>query len=511
MRNKNNEIKIGAILSYVASAIGIISSLLFNPIIIKNLGKNEYGLYETIGSFVNYLAILDLGFSAVVVRYVAKYQAENEVNKRDEFLYTARRIYQILVLAILAIGSVMYCFIGTIFGTTFSNEELRKAHIMFIIVLMTTCVSIYSQVYGGALTGIERFIVPRLIRIVKIILGKIIAIVIVIYGADSIGYTFDLFAFEMLSFVFLKVYSTRFVKFKKCRVAFSEIKELLVFTSFLLLQALASQLYWQIDKVVLGAMIGTEIVAVYSISLTLESLVSNISGSIKGMLLPRATKLSVEKDKQDSLMPFMVKGGRIVLIGYAIMYIGIACFGREFITLWLGVEFIDAYMVYIILGLSALLPSILGVGETVLRAYNKHQFLSRVSIIAALINVGLTIIGIKTFGYIGAAYATAAGLIIGSTLFPLLYYKKVFPFSIRLFLKGVFSKLVVCFLIVTLFGVMLNYAFPVYAWSNLFFKAVIMVFVYILMLYIYGFTSYEKNIFKSYFGFLNKKRRLDHE
>lgn len=70
----SKELYWGVTLSYLTTFVSLGVSLLLTPIIIRLLGQSDYGLYESIGSFVNYLAVLDLGFGAVVTRYTAKYQ-----------------------------------------------------------------------------------------------------------------------------------------------------------------------------------------------------------------------------------------------------------------------------------------------------------------------------------------------------------------------------------------------------------------------------------------------------
>ena len=145
----NKELYWGVILSYVTTFVSLGVSLLLTPIIIRLLGQSDYGLYESIGSFVNYLAVLDLGFSAVVTRYAAKYQINGDIEGRDRFLYTCRNIYLVLCGIILAIGIVLYNCIDSAFGHSFDAVELHRAHQLFIVVLLTTVVSIFSQVYKG--------------------------------------------------------------------------------------------------------------------------------------------------------------------------------------------------------------------------------------------------------------------------------------------------------------------------------------------------------------------------
>lgn len=68
-----NQLKAGAVLSYVAIGLNNIVGLLYTPYMLRMLGQNEYGLYSLVASVVAYLTVLDLGFANAIVRYTAKF------------------------------------------------------------------------------------------------------------------------------------------------------------------------------------------------------------------------------------------------------------------------------------------------------------------------------------------------------------------------------------------------------------------------------------------------------
>ena len=57
-----NQIKAGAILSYLTQLVHILSALIYTPIMLRLLGQTEYGLYQLAASVISYLSILTLGF-----------------------------------------------------------------------------------------------------------------------------------------------------------------------------------------------------------------------------------------------------------------------------------------------------------------------------------------------------------------------------------------------------------------------------------------------------------------
>lgn len=56
-----NQLKIGAVLSYISIFLTNIIALLYTPYLLRMLGQSEYGLYSLVASVIAYLTVLDLG------------------------------------------------------------------------------------------------------------------------------------------------------------------------------------------------------------------------------------------------------------------------------------------------------------------------------------------------------------------------------------------------------------------------------------------------------------------
>lgn len=495
MKEQNKELYWGVGLSYITTFVSLGVSLLLTPIIIRLLGQSDYGLYESIGSFVNYLAVLDFGFSAVVTRYTAKYQVEGNFDARDRFLYTCRNVYIILCLIILVIGIVLFFCIDSAFGESFNTTELEKAHYLFLIVLATTIVSIFSQVYKGVLNGLELFVWPRVIQLIKVIFSKVVSIVILYYGSDSVGFTGVMLAFEIISCLLVMYKANKHVIFKRNKMPYGQLKEIFIFSSYLFLIAIVSQIYWQVDKLILGMCMGTITVAIYSAALNIENIVRNVSSSLKEVLIPRATRIDPnERDFSSRTTSFMINSGRLIFIVYGFLLAGITAFGEKFIVLWLGPDYIEAYPILLILGYSTLLPTLIIPGEELCKTYNQHATLAWMYLFIAILNICLTFFLVDQIGMFGAAFATAIGLSIGNVIFSLLYFKKKISIVISKLISGLFDKLLMVLFSSVLLGFLINWFFVDISWITLFVEGLLFTILFIILLYLYGMNNNEKEI-----------------
>ena len=64
-----DQLKAGAFLSFFQMALGSLVVLFYTPVMIRELGKSEYGLYNTVASTVSMLSILNLGLAADILDF----------------------------------------------------------------------------------------------------------------------------------------------------------------------------------------------------------------------------------------------------------------------------------------------------------------------------------------------------------------------------------------------------------------------------------------------------------
>ena len=95
-----DEKKIGVIISYLTLLVSSLLSILLTPVMLKNLGDVEYGLYQTITSFIGVLTVLDLGSGVATTRYVAKYNLQQDKDGCNNYLAMSM-IINVIISAIV--------------------------------------------------------------------------------------------------------------------------------------------------------------------------------------------------------------------------------------------------------------------------------------------------------------------------------------------------------------------------------------------------------------------------
>ena len=69
---RKNEVKIGALLSYLLIFLNSFYGLVIAPYVLGTIGNSEYGVYKTIASMTASVSVLEFGLSGTLQRYLAK-------------------------------------------------------------------------------------------------------------------------------------------------------------------------------------------------------------------------------------------------------------------------------------------------------------------------------------------------------------------------------------------------------------------------------------------------------
>ena len=105
-----NQIRTGAIISYVALFLNIVIGLLYIPWMINTIGKADYGLYTLAMSVIS-LFVFDFGLGSAITRFVSKFLAEGRQDKVDCLLGMVFKLYLLVDLVILLGLAVIYFFL----------------------------------------------------------------------------------------------------------------------------------------------------------------------------------------------------------------------------------------------------------------------------------------------------------------------------------------------------------------------------------------------------------------
>ena len=435
-----NQLKAGVILSYISTAITIAIQLIYMPVMIRLLGKSEYGLYSLVSSMVSYLSLFSLGFTGAYLRFFARFYNDKEKLASLNGMFLT--LFSLLAVIASICGIILSFFSKQIFGSKLSDAELAKARILMLILVMNIAITLISGIFDSIIGAYEQFILQRILGIVSAIINPFICLPLLVMGYGSImivvvttGVTLARFVIN----VWFCIYKIKIpVSFQGFR--WSLLKEITVFSSFLLINMIIDQINWNVDKLILGHTSGTEEIAVYGVASQFNSLFITFSTTISSVFAQRVNHIAVQKENnyQTEFTKLMAKIGRIQWLILGLLTGGFIVFGQYFIVhIFAGEGYEDSYMASLYLVIPVLIPLIQNIGIEMQRALNKHQFRAIIYLIIAICNVGISIPLASKWGAVGAAMGTAISLVIGNGLIMNLFYHKVLHIDMKYFWKEI--------------------------------------------------------------------------
>ncbi len=492
-RRDMQERKIGICISYLNIIIHAIVGFIYVPILLHYIGKSEYGLYQLIGSLIAYFNVMDFGLTAAVTRFYAKYKALQDRNGMENILAISIYGYIGVTLFVLAVGGICYFFLDSIFSQSMSNYEIVEAKEMFLLLLFNIAITLSTMVYKAVINAHEKFLFLKGLETVQLVMQPVL-VVLLLHQYPS---AFSVALVQTGINIFL-IISRIYYCYGKLHVIikyhywsqelFSDFKRLALSVFAVVL---IDQVFWKTNQVILGIVQGTGAVAVYSIASIVYMNYMALSTAISGVYLPHITGLVAKKESANKLSDLFIQVGRWQYYLLALVLSGFIIFGKQFIDIWAGKGFEDAYWITIIIIAPFTIDLIQNIGLAILQAQNRYDFRARVYFCVGILNLILALPLGKMYGGIGCAIATGIAMFIGNGIIMNWFYATQVHLRIKDFWKQI-SRLtlpIIILLVITL-GIYNSVGFM----GKMIFivEIILYVLVYCLVLYKCGMNATEK-------------------
>lgn len=490
--------KAGVLIQYVNIVLNMAISIFFTPFLISSLGSAEYGLYRIVQSFAGQLGIMTFGISILVTRNVVRFNTLNQKKEKENFLAMASIISVILAAGALLVGLILSFGFDKLFDKSLSAEELSLAKQLYWFLIFNVAVTIINDMATGIVSGHERFIVKNGVITLKYVLRVVTLVILLKMGFGSFAIVTTDLALTIIVFAINMLYS-KFKLKEKIKFYYLDKKELkiaLTFSFAILLQAIVNQVNQNLDSIILGSMTDTETVAVYSVALNLFTMFNSITLVIGTVYTPQATRMITNHASGEELTDLVIKPGRLQFMMGSLIITGYILFGKEFIKFWVGPEYYGAYPVGIILMIPALIPLVQNVTSAILDAMMKRLGKSLILVSMAVVNVLVSIVCVKIWGYIGAAFGTAFSYIVGNLILMNIYLHKVTDLNLKRMYKELLSKSIIVAIVCPVVCIPLVNIGPSNIWMLLL-KISVYIMIYGAASFAFAMRDYERNLILS--------------
>ena len=490
-----SQLRTGVLLTYLNIGLGSLIPIFYTPVMLRILGQSEYGLYSLANSVVGYLSLLTFGLGSTIVRYVAKYRVEGNKEEEEKVIGLFILIYSVLAVFVLIGGAVLAGNVEMIFHRGLTETEISKITILIKIMSFNMAISFPISVFGSIIMAHERYIYRQAVNILSTVAVPCANIVVLYLGYGSIGMSM---VSTGLQFLMLPLnagycfYNLKLrLKFRKLPIKL--IKEIISFSLFVFIGSIVDMLFWATDKLILGMLTSTVVIAVYNVGSTFNSMMTSISTAFSGVLMPKATGMVTKGATSTQLTELFIRVGRLQYLIISLGLTGFIVFGHDFILLWAGEGYEEAYYIALVTLIPLSIPLIQNTGLSIVQAQNKHRFRSIVYLIIAIANVVSTYLVVPFMGGFGAALCSGVSYLIGQGLIMNIYYYKITQINIPLFWKNIIHLSILPIIMVIVSFFLLN-VFELNSWANLLGAIIIYTLIYASGMYLFFMNTYEKDI-----------------
>lgn len=494
--SSNSAIKKGALISYVALFLNIAITFFYTPWMIRKIGVSDYGLYSLVYSFISYF-ILDFGLSQAIQRFIAKYRAEGDEEKVARMVGITTRVYLIIDAIIFIVLFVLYFFISNIF-TGLTQEEIERLKGLYIIAGIFSILSFMFKPMSGAMMAFEYFVEEKVLEMVNRV-GAVLCICVALsLGADVFALIFINGAFSLvtseLKFVVFKKKSKIHIQWLYYNS--DELKGIFSFSVWTFGGGLAQRLRISLVPAILGILSNSREIAIFAMGVSLEGMVYTLSSAINGLFLPTVSRM-IQEQKRGDLNRLMVRVGRIQLYIIALILGGFVLFGKPFLHLWVGDDFLNVYWVLILLIFCNLISLTQRIALDLVYVENRIKDTTIRTLICSALGLLLGCLFAPRYGAIGAAFGTGFGLLVYQIVINV-YYQNKLKLDIVSFFRDCHLRILP---LLAFFAAISYYAVSfvkLNTWSRLFVGIAIFSVVYFAVCYLFLFNEEERHLLISF-------------
>lgn len=459
--NKLGSIKLATIISYFSLIVSLISTILFTPFLLNKVG-DDYGVFSLAESIVAWLTMISTAISSSYVRFATKESSSNGQDAKKTT--TAFAILMSLVsLLSLVIGIVIWLLFknGIIHNSSLTPSEYNLFNKLLIISIVQCSVEIIYSFFSSFVLYNKKFVPLRLAVLLSAILYPIISSLVLIFSPNMLYVVLILYATRDIFQIVVVIYAFTKLRLKISKVSFTDLRSIFssiaIFSFFILINTVIDTINSTIDKILLGFIIGSNVVTIYQLGMSFRIYLTSLSLALSNNYVPTINDCAVRGDI-DGVNSHFLKVGTFQSILIWLIAGGFAVCGKEFVLLWVGEEKIEVYFIALALIIDESFPLCENISIEYQRATNKHKIRAITYLCCVILNIVVTYCLLKyakkVNPFLSCLIGTITSDIIGRWIIINIYNQRVLRLKV--------TRLLASYLIIggfTILACLISYSF----------------------------------------------------
>lgn len=307
------------------------------PVLVQQLGAGAFGIYILATSLGGALAFLDLGFSAATLKFVAEDLAKDDRQSAAEVTMTALCFYG--GLGILVAAVIWYLAPGLAHLFSADGGLAGEAVWAFRLAAIQVATFFLLSVFISLFKGMQRFSLSTIVLSLLSILAYGGAMVAVLFmGAGlvdvvAISLAANLFVLLLSAVMGNSLCRAQGVLLLQARPSVWALKRMFGFGSFMAVNGLSGVLLYQVQRYLIGILIGPAAVTLFHLAMTVTSKAHAVINAITEVMFPLASAMRDRLRVRSVYIRMLLGSGGLALL----VLLPLAVFAQPILALWLGV------------------------------------------------------------------------------------------------------------------------------------------------------------------------------
>jgi O-antigen/teichoic acid export membrane protein len=405
-KNRSRYILMNTLSSYGRDIVDTLAFLILIPFIIKTLGKESFGLWSLIWSFLAIFELADLGFAASVIKYVADARGKGDEQRLKEIVCTLFWIYVFLGALVMAGIASSLLFFNHIFQIP--PDQALMANAVLLILGFRSALYLPLGLFRGVLVGFQKMNIANAYKALSNLLYLVAVLIILALTPDIRVLAAINVVTGIIPMFAMMIHCQRIMPSLSIKPRYfdrSLVRELTSFSLYFSFLQIAGMIATRADALIIKLFLPLEMVGIYSIGMRLSEKATMFCSHLTRALSPVFAELH-GADEQSNIKATHYMGAKLTIAFATPLLLGLALLSEPLILAWTGPDFLMAVPVCQWLVAAAMIG--IAHGNTVnLLSMGGYQKYAALSIAAGqVLNILLSFLFIRHLGIVGVSMAT---------------------------------------------------------------------------------------------------------
>lgn len=459
--------------------LGIYKSKLF----LDFLGEEQLGLYQLYAQVIAYLVIIEGGVNSAILFQLYGPLAKHDTKRINVIMSTARFLFRIIGIIILAGGILITLNIGLLVNA--KTVSFNYIQVTFFIYLISQTILYFTLAHRVIFDADQKRYVPNLVYQITTLLKSVIEIIIVLIGGQLLEIVISLLITSIVSNLILVIASR--IQYKN--INYHEKKDFTVAkdVKHLFVNSIGNLITNNIDIIIITKVIGLGSVVIYTAYNYIMESLRQIIDKLTGATMSSVANLLVT-DKEKGYDIFMEFNTFCFYIA-DILFIPLLFAINPFIQIWYEGKIVTTFCLALLFSISLYYQII----KTPLKVYTlasgMFEKVKKYVILECIINLLLSIILVHFLGIPGVLIATIISFICAD------YIPKSITIHKELFQKESkkYQMKNLKYIIIIIISFMILNIFNVIKYSSIVIWILMSMIIFILNFVIVTFYFYKNN------------------